>query len=220
MNNSCSRIRLGFDRLLSKNIWRQFAILGITLVVAFGISFLLLSFSGAEWTKFCESEKISKWLLPLYLLIDSNALNNLYLGGDGTFVKGWMLFASSLTFLFGAFIFNGLIIGLITNSIERRVRSHEKGHIHYLKSGHYVIMGYDDMVPSIIAHIFEKDADAYVLLMSAAEAPYIKEKLKRTFSEKQLEQIIVNYGHRMSKDYYKDIHLESSEQIFIVGLRS
>ena len=31
------------------------------------------------------------------------------------------------------------------------------GKLHYFTSGHYIIMGFDDMVPSIITHIFEKD---------------------------------------------------------------
>lgn len=215
-------LKLWFDRLLSKSLWRQFLILGAVLVLALGLSYLLLSWSGAEWKRFCEEKDLNKWLLPIYLLIDSNALSNLYIGdtGQGNAVHGWMLIASSITFLFGAFVFNGVIIGIITNSIERRVSNYNEGHIHYLKSGHYIIMGYDDMVPSIIAHVFEKDTEAFVLIMSAANAMKIKEKLKRTFNDKQLEHIIINYGHRMSKDYYKDIHVESAEQIYIVGMRS
>ncbi len=216
MNKSHSKIKLAFDRLLSKSIWQQFAILGLALIVIFFLSWYFLHLSECRWEDFCKNNNLSEWLLPLYLLIDSNALNNLYVHS----VNGWALFVSSIIYVIGMFIFNGMIISIMTNSIERRVKSHEEGHIHYLKSGHYVIMGYDDMVPSIISHIFEKQADAFVLLMSAAEAPYIKEKLKRTFSEKQLKRIIINYGHRMSEDYYKAIHLESSEQIFIVGLRS
>lgn len=216
MNKSHSKIRLWFDRLLSKSLWRQFAILGIALVVIFFLSWLFLHISGCKWDDFCKDNNLKEWLLPLYLLIDSNALNNLYVHS----VNGWALFVSSIIYVIGMFIFNGMIISIMTNSIERRVRSHEEGHIHYLKSGHYIIMGYDDMVPSIIYHIFEKDPKAFMLLMTAAEAPYIKEKLKKIFNKKQLEQIIINYGHRMSKDYYNDIHLESAEQIFIVGLRS
>jgi hypothetical protein len=150
------RIWLGFDRALAHDLLRQLAILAVVLLVALGISYLMLSWSGAEWKEFCEAEHLSKYLLPLYLLTDSNALNNLYMGSDGTHVHGWMLLASSITFLFGAFIFNGVIIGIITNSIERRVKSHQEGRIHYLKSGHYIIMGYDDMVPSMISYIFKK----------------------------------------------------------------
>lgn len=220
MNKSYNKKKLWFDRLLSKSLLRQFLILGVVLIVALGLSYLLLYASHTDWKEFCEKEKINQWLLPIYLLVDSNALNNLYMGNDGTSAHGWMLFASSITFLIGAFVFNGIVIGIITNSIERRVSNYKEGHIHYLKSGHYIIMGYDDMVPSIITSIFEDDKNAFVLLMSAAESEYIREKLRKVFDEKKLERIIINYGHRTSKDYYNDIHLEAAERIYIVGMRS
>lgn len=211
---------LKFDRLLSKSLLRQFAILGAVLVVALGLSYLMLSWSGTQWKEFCEAEHLNKYLLPLYLLTDSNALNNLYMGSDNTHVHGWMLFASSLTFLFGAFIFNGAIIAMITNSIERRVDDHKQGHIHYLKSGHYVIMGYDEMVPSFVSHIFDKDKDAYVLILTAKETTGIKELLLKSFSDKQMEQVIINYGHRISEESFKDIYLEAAEEVFVVGNHS
>ena len=216
MNKSYFRFKLWFDRLLSKSLVRQFFFLGIVLLGLFFLSWLFLHISGCQWKEFAKKSEIPEFLLPLYLLIDTNAFNNLYING----VHGWALFVSSITFVVGAFIFNGAIIGLITNSIERRVTNHKEGHIHYLKSGHYIIMGYDDMVTSIISHIFEKDKDAFILLMSSAEADKIREKLRKVFDEEQLKRIIINYGHRMSKDYYNDIHLESAEQIYIVGLRT
>lgn len=217
MNKSYYRYRLWFDRLLSKSLWKQFGLLALALVISFGLSYILLSLSGAQWKSFCEDKDVSKWLLPLYLLIDANALNTLYIDGH---VHGWMLFVSSITFLIGSFVFNGAIIGIITNSIEQRVENHREGHIHYLKSGHYIIMGYDEMVPSVIMHIFEKDSDAYVLLLSAVESEKLHERLRKVFDDKTLEHIIINYGHRMSMDYYRDIHLESAEQVYIVGLRT
>lgn len=175
---------------------------------------MFLSWSGTEWEAFCKQKDLDKWLLPLYLLIDSNALNNLYIEGH---VHGWMLFASSLTFLIGAFIFNGIIIGIITTSIERRVSNHQNGMIHYLKSGHYIIMGYDDMVPSIIAHIFDKEKDAFILLLTSAKVVEIREKLLKFFSTQQMKYIIINYGHRVSAASYKNIHLESAQQVYVVG---
>ena len=208
------RLWLRFDRVLAHNLLKQLAILVVVLALALGLSYLLLAFSNAEWEEFCESKDLNKWLLPLYLLIDSNALNNLYINGH---VHGWMLIASSLTFLFGAFIFYGVIIGIITNSIEWRVKNYQEGHIHYLKSGHYIIMGYDDMVPSIISHIFEKDKKAYVLILTSAKVIDIREKLLKSFDKKTMKQIIINYGHRTSTDSYKDIYLEAAEQVFIVG---
>ena len=211
---------LRFDRVLAHDIFKQLGILAVLLIIAFGLSYVMLSLSGCEWENFCERKGLTKWLLPLYLLIDPNALNNLYLDDNADSVHGWMLFASSLTFLFGAFIFNGMIIGIITNAIEHRVKEHHEGHIHYLTSGHYIIMGYDDMVSSVIDHIFKHDSKAYILLLTSAEAVDIHEKLKKTFTTKQMEKIIINYGHRTSQEDYKDIRLEFAEQVFIIGNRS
>ncbi|MBR5068159.1 MAG: hypothetical protein IKX25_02025 [Bacteroidales bacterium] len=213
-----NKIKLWFDRLLSKSLFQQFALLALVLVVAFGISYLMLYISYDNWKEFCDKRDISEWLLPLYLLIDSNALNGIYY--DHPEVHAWMLFVSSLTFIFGAFIFNGAIIGFITNAIERRVTNHRKGHIHYLNSGHQIIMGYDDMVPSIINHIFAKDANAFILLLTTNDADSMREKLQKMFNDDQLKQIIINYGNRTSTYFFKGIHLESSEQIFIVGDRT
>ncbi|MBR0046773.1 MAG: hypothetical protein IJP75_07840 [Bacteroidaceae bacterium] len=138
------------------------------------------------------------------------------MGSDQTYVEGWALVVCSIIFLFGAFIFNGVIIGVITNFIDRRVRSHQEGHIHYLNSGHYIIMGYDDMVPSIISHVLA-DKKAYVLLLTSMNAMELREKLLKSFSVKQMERVIINYGHRTSIETYKDIHLESAEKVYIVG---
>ena len=220
MIKSQSSLKLRLDRLLSKSLFRQFAILGVVLIVALGLSYLMLSWSGTQWKEFCEAEHLNKYLLPLYLLTDSNALNNLYMGGDGTHVHGWMLIASSLIFLFGAFVFNGIIIGVITNSIEQRVNDHKEGRIHYLKSGHYIIMGYDEMVPSFISYVLGKDPDAYILILTAKDTMGIRETLLKSFSENQMERVIINYGHRISTDSFKDIYLESAEEVFVVGNHS
>lgn len=216
MNKSHSKFRLWFDRLLSKSIWEQFAVLGGVLAVLFVLSWVFLSISGCDWDSFANESEAPEWLLPIYLLIDTNAFNNLYING----VRGWALVISSLTYLSGLFIFNGAIIGIIVNSIDQRTSNYREGRTHYLKSGHYIIMGYDDMVPSIISHIFEKDCSAYVLLLSSAESELLREKLKKVFDDDKLKQIIINYGHRNSTGYYKDIHLETAEQVYIVGNRS
>ena len=104
--------------------------------------------------------------------------------------------------------------------IERRVENHREGRICYMESGLYVIMGYDDMVPSFIKYIFGKDKDAFVLLLTSAKVLDVTEKLRKSFNEEQMKHININYGHRTTSESYKDIHLESAEEIFIVGYHS
>lgn len=217
MKKRTRKFQLYFDRALSQSISKQILILGILIIVAFGISLLMLSFSGLDWKAYCDELGVNKWLLPLYLLIDGNSFNDLYKSGAA--LHPYMLIVSGLTYVFGIILFTGMLISVITNIIAQRVEDHDNGLLHYLKSGHYIILGYDDMVPSIIRSIIAKDPEAYVLLMTAVDAQTVRNKLSKSFSEKQLEHIIINYGLRTSKDFYADIHLETSEEVFIVGNR-
>lgn len=217
MSKPRKTLLLKFDRALSNSLLKQIGILALVLVATLLVSFLFLSFSKTQWIDICNDKEISPILLPLYLLIDQNAFNALYMDGSA---HGWTLIACCLTYLCGVIIFNGMLVGVIVNAINERVEDHRNGLTHYLNSGHYIIMGYDDMVPSVIADIFSKDSEAYVLLLTAFDAKRINEKLKKSVAKKQLDQIIVNYGQRTASEYYPEIHLESAKEIFIVGRRT
>lgn len=218
MKKKTRRFQLYFDRALSQSIGKQILLLGLLMLLSFGLSLLFLSFSGVDWENYSKELGINKWVLPLYLLIDGNSFNDVY--KCETEIHPYMLIVSCLTYVFGIILFTGMLISVLTNIIAQRIEDHENGLIPYLKSGHYIIMGYDDMVASVIHSIFVKDPEAYVLLMTAVEARTIRNKLSKSFGEKQLKHILVHYGLRTSKEFYPDIHLESSEEIYIVGNRS
>lgn len=205
---------LRFDRTLSQDTLRQVVILIFALGIAFVLSVILLSLFGGNLDGYYGKQHISRWTLPLYLLIDGNAFNDLYSSGK---VSSGAVITACLIYIAGVVIFTGILIAVISNIVERRVEDYKKGHIHYLKAGHYIIMGYDDMVSSFINHIFAKDSDAYILLLSSTDATKIKESLSRLFKKDLMKRIIVNYGYRTSIESFKDIHLESAEQVYIVG---
>ena len=191
MKKKHKSIWLRFDRVLAHDLLKQALILVVLFAVLFVVSYVLLSFSNLEWREFCRSHNLSKWLLPLYLLIDTNALNNLYINDS---VHGWMLFASSLTYLAGLFVFNGMIISVMTNAISSRVERHNDGLIHYLKSGHYIILGYDDICPSILDSIFGKDPDAYILILTSASPQKVRERLKKNLGD----STVILISHRVT----------------------
>ena len=205
---------LRFDRTLSHDPLRQVLILAGVLMTAYILSHILLSIFDGNWQEYCEENKISKLMFPFYLLIDGNAFSNFY-NDDHT--SKLAVFAAVLIYLAGVIIFTGTIISVMTNMIERRVEDHINGRINYLESGHYIILGYDEMVPSFITHIFEKDKDAYVLILTSTETPVIKEKLRNSFDEEMMKHIIVNYGHETTSEAYKKIKLEAAEHVYIVG---
>lgn len=219
MKRTSRKWLLQFDRALSSSLLKQILILFLLMVAAFLLSYLMLTFSNVEWVKFCEENGMAKWTLPLYLMLDGNVLNNLYINSTGADIKGWLLFASSITYILGVILFSGMIISVLTNAISNRVEDHRKGRLFYLKSDHYIIMGYDDMVPAIISDIFTREPDAYVLLLTAIDAEKIREWLSKSVAFRQMERIIVNYGHRTMQECYSKIHIETAKEIFIVGRR-
>lgn len=217
MTKKHKSILLRFDRILAQDLQRQILILVVVLFVIFLISFILLSISGHDWQEYCRKENISRWVFPLYLLIDGNAFHDFSSNKE---VSGLAVFISCIIYITGVVIFTGMIISVMTNMIERRVENHREGRLFYLESGHYVIMGFDDMVPSFVKYIFGKDGNAYVLILTSAKVVDVTERLRKSFSEEQMNHIIINYGHRTTTESYKDIHLESASEIFIVGYHS
>ena len=223
MSNRRKTVPLFIDRALSRSIGRQAIIMLILLAIVFLISFvcLKLAYPGdAVWNQFCEehSYHIKYWLLPLYLLLDTNAFNNIYMNLEGSHA-GLLLFAT-LTYICGVLIFGGALIGIITNMIGDRVESHRDGLLHYVNSGHYLILGYDEMVPSLITEIFAKSPKSDVVILSSMDAKVVREKVRRSVARDKMDQIFISYGHKMVQDYYKDVHLENAVEVFIVGNRT
>ena len=217
MKKRTRRFQLYFDRALSQSIGKQILFLGIFILISFGLSILLLSFSG-KWEELSSAQGVSKWVYPLYLLIDGNSFNDVY--HETNTLSTYIVIVSCFTYVFGIILFTGMLVSVLTNIIAQRIEGHENGRIPYLKSGHYIIMGYDDMVSSVIRHIAAKDPEAYILLLTATDAQSIRNKLRTSFGKEQLKHIIINYGLRTSKDFYSYIHLETSEEVFIVGNRT
>lgn len=215
-NNRSQLLR--FDRILNTSLWKQMTWICVVLLLTGAISMGLMYLSGDAWRTCCEQRGVSPWLLPLYLLIDTNAYSNLYLGEKP--IQGWLMFVSSLTYLIGLLIFNGIIISVLSNYIDLRRQNYRDGLSRYKASGHYVIMGYDEIIPSVVNHIFRHDADAHILMLSAVEAETIRERLRKSVRREQFDRIIVYYGHRIARDYYQDIYLEKAKEIYVVGKRS
>lgn len=212
---------LFFDRILSHDLGKQALILVGLLLLIYVVALGMLHLSGSEWQKYCDTYKISYWALPFYLLIDSNTFAYMVIFNEkGPFISRLTIIIACICFILGVIIFTGMIISVMTNMISRRVENHKNGLIHYLKSGHHVILGYDDMVPSIIDDIFTRDRNTYVLLMTSIEAFKTRERLRKSVANKYMDRIIINYGHRITAECYKEIKLERAKEIFIAGQRS
>ena len=212
MNKRRYTFLLRVDRILAQGLGSQLLILFGMMAIAFLVAFVLLSLSP-DWSRYCNDREISSWAAPVYLLIDGNAFTSVHESAESRI----LIFLASIVYLVGVFLFTGMMVSVITNIIERRVERHRNGLVHYLQSDHYILMGYDDTVSAFIGYILEKDPQADILLLTSKPPVEAREKLLNFFSETQLRQVIINYGHRTSKEEFTKIHLEKAKEIFIVG---
>ena len=213
--------RILLDRLLDTSILKQLGLLVVALFVLYVFSILaLLIFCWQDACLFCSEENLSRGLLPLYLLLDPNLLNNIYLPHSGHIFGTGFIIVSTVIYVLGVVVFGGMLISMLVNGVNRRIERHRDGDISYLKSGHYVIMGYDEMVHSIILSIMDRDPKARILILSSVPARVVMEKIGSSVARGYKERIFPYYGHRTIKDSYGKIHLESAEEVYIVGNRT
>ena len=73
--------KLSFDRKLSSGTLWQIGIVTAIIVICLAASYSLLACTD-DWGVFCEKRGISKIMLPIYLLMDQNLYNEIYLASE------------------------------------------------------------------------------------------------------------------------------------------
>lgn len=208
---------LKFDRTFSDGLWKQIIILGAVFLIAVIIGLIICYF--LPFGK--EGERIHFYEWAVYLLIDGNALNSLYNADLPADDRPWVVIFAILGSLLGVIVFGGMLISVLSNMLQRRIENYRTGKNVYVTSGHYVILGYDEIVPSIIKQICTPDKkDVYVLLQSSLPTEFIASKLHSSIAQDCESQIIIKNGHRTSKEDLQELRLNQSQSIFIVGDRS
>ena len=207
---------LRFDRTFSGTIWWQIFILlafaAVALIIGLVICYFLTFGKNGAKVPFYE------W--ALYLLVDSNALNNIYIDEYPNGERPWgTLLFSLLGSLLGLVVFGGMLISVLSNMLERRIESYRSGKNTYVISGHYVILGYDEIVPSIIKQICTNEG-AYVLLQSSLPSEEIADKIHSSIAQDCEDRVIIKNGHRTSLQDLSELKLNRACTIYIVGDRT
>ena len=213
---SLHRWFLRFDRTFSGTIWWQIFILlafaMVALIIGLGICYF--------FTYGQKSGKVPFYEWALYLLVDSNALNNIYMDVYPGGARPWgTLLFSLLGSLLGVVVFGGMLISVLSNMLGRRIENYRKGKNTYVIANHHVILGYDEIVPSIIKQICS-DKDAYVLLQSSLPSEEIAEMIHSSIAQDCEKRVIIKNGHRTSSQDLSELRMNEACAIYIVGERT
>lgn len=224
-------IWLRIDRAMSGSLFKQ-----VRFVLCIIAGLFLIFWGCSALFGFNNSDKpFSNPKMLIYLLIDTNAFGNIAYD-DNKNIDEWTLGLATAVYLFGMLIFGGLLISILTNWYSKRVENLKNGRTSYLRSKHIIILGYDEIVPSIIQRafkefpiekrtkfgLFRKSQLPYILLQSSIPCETVWEKLQRSVAyrnKNEKQHIVLSHGHRTSEEDLRRLNLPFAQKIYVVGDR-
>lgn len=122
----------------------------------------------------------------------------------------------------GSVLFSGMLVSLLTNSLKNKQERIKAGEEEYHLQDHVVIIGFDEVVPSLIRQLVRSDKfiGSYILLQSSSNLDVVKDKIHSKLTEVEEKRIVYMHFLRPSKEELRKLHTESAKEIFVVGERT
>ncbi|MBR4848441.1 MAG: hypothetical protein IKV07_03680 [Bacteroidaceae bacterium] len=125
--------------------------------------------------------------------------------------------------ILGYLLLNGLLISMVINWFDRRRELWLKGEIRYNRffkrknRKHYVIIGGNDVVQSIVKQLFKDNGTPYIVILTSCEIEGFRRELFAALNEIQQQHIIIYYGKRTSQQEIENLHIEKAREAYIIG---
>ncbi len=211
MRNIIQRFRILFDRTFAAQGWKQLAWLVAAIVLVFIIGWLMHFFfiSGATYNDLSGLT----WHQRLFqLLIDPGAVD--YVSADHHLV-------AQILALIGTILFGGCLISVISNMLQRHVENFKEGGISYKLKNHVVIIGFDEMVPSLIAQICRdpRYKGCHILVQTTEPAQTVKGYIDRNLPKKQEGRVLMANARRDSEEDLQRLCTTKAREVFVIGNR-
>lgn len=207
--NICSYIKLCIDRTIAERGYKQLFGLSVIVVVVFcvlwGVSYGVTFEEHAE-----KGQEMERLLRMVTLFIDPGAIENLD--------KTSHVFGIIVSFL-GIVFMTGLFISVLTNALDVRGDRFRNGEINYKLCNHVIIIGVDDLVPSLVDQLCksEKFKNAYILLQSTQETEEVKSRIHNVLERKYEHRVIFYRGKRNSKEDLMKLDVNKAKSVFVIG---
>lgn len=199
-------LKLRINKILESGLWWQILLFGVINVAVLAICLILYFIIG-------KTGDIGVWD-SIRLFIDSNSILDDRDPSDSGNVVLLILECA------GTILFSGLIVSIITNVISQKVDLIKDGHVHYKLKNHMVIIGYDEIVPSIISEILLKEPGCKILLQTGDSMEAVRCSLRTKISESGLKNVILVHAPRQSSEELKLLYTPDVRMVFIVGDRA
>lgn len=182
------RLRYRFDNTLAKGIWGVLIWLGV-LAIAFMLTialFLRLTGvgPGGEATTFQEG---------IWFALTRSLDPGTFSGDEGVPFRLVMLVVTIVGIFLAA-----AIIGLVSSAIDARVESLRRGRSQVIESGHTLIVGRNDKLPSVIKELVEANSsekDCAIVVITPDDVVEVAEELHGEIPDMKTSRLVVRSGN-------------------------
>lgn len=210
---------LHFDRSFSGKGWRQLLWLIGIILTFFGLMyFISLAYtfpepSAEELAGIDKDVPMGRLLQLICLFIDP---------GNIVEVPPSLRWFSLVVVVLGLILFCGLLISVISNMLERRVERFREGDIVYPLRNHIVIIGFDEMVPTLIQQICDDNhyENCHILIQSTLPAQEIRNKIHTELDANSEKRIVVLHAQRDSTEELVKLYTTKAREVFLIGDRN
>ncbi|MBR3303872.1 MAG: hypothetical protein IKI67_06815, partial [Bacteroidales bacterium] len=112
-----------------------------------------------------------------------------------------------------------ILTSSITNFLEQRAKGYINGETRYRNiSNHYVILGANDIIYSIIREITGViKHNGYIIIQTGKDVEKTRREVFSFIDCKIHKKIIFYFGERTSEDDMRKLNLDSAKEVFIIG---
>lgn len=195
---------LNFDRSFSQGLGRQVAWLVIIVLLAF---FLLMLISAVGYAPEANTPFYQRCIDVIALMMNPGV------GTDGMY-NPFAILASVV----GLVVFGGMLISVMSNVLERRIESYQRGETTYNLNDHIVILGFNRSMPSLLEHIVEEHPGHHIILMCDRPVEEIRDWLYAKVDGNVEKPLIMFHGSRTAADDIERLGLcNGVREIFVIG---
>ncbi len=121
----------------------------------------------------------------------------------------------------GLVIFGGMLISVASNILERRIEAYQNGETFYKLRDHFVIIGYNNSVPSLIKTLRTKngtqDEETFILIQSGQDANEVRRLMEIGANAWMTKNTIIIHGMGNSEEDIQKLNITACKAVYIIG---
>ena len=196
------------DRKLSSSVGEQL----VVFIIMFVLSLLFVTF--CYWSLGVGNGFVDSVAKSFADFFGGDQYSNYaYPDETASDIAPWVKWVTLIACIVGSIVFQGLLIATLTNAIQSRAEKVQEGNVRYRFKNHYLILGYNESVPTLVSRLCKTGHD--IVIVVSKEVLDCRNNIYDTIGKR--ENVIVLRGDMNSNDDLRSLYVSRAKQVYILG---